>query len=93
MVLGSSPVAVTLSDSNASLAEWLSVPLQTKWLWVQISLLSLKLGLGRSSLVFRLTIEYGFTLKLVREMIITYSYEYFNKALILCIYSFNYIKN
>ena len=74
MVLDSSPVAVTLSDSNASLAEWLSVPLQTKWLWVQISLLSLKLGLGRSSLVFRLTIEYGFTLKLVREMIITYSY-------------------
>ena len=22
----------TLSDSNASLAEWLSIPLQTKWL-------------------------------------------------------------
>ena len=63
----------------ASLAKWLSVCLQTKWLWVRILFLSLKLQIGRlllamSSLTFRQTIEYGFTLKLVRDMIITYSH-------------------
>ena len=51
---------------------------RTKWLWVRISLLSLKLQIWRllrerSALAFRQTIECGFTLKLVRDMIITYS--------------------
>ena len=61
----------------ASLAKWLSVRLRTKWLWVRIALLSLKLQIwhllrARSSLTFRQTIECGFTLKLVCDMIITY---------------------
>ena len=59
-------------------AKWLSVNLRTKWLRVRISLLSLKLQIwrllrARSSLTFRQTAEYRFTLKLVLEMIITYS--------------------
>ena len=62
----------------ASLAKWLSVRLRTKQLWVQISLLSLKLQIlrllrARMSLKFRQTVECGVTLKLVRDMIITYS--------------------
>ena len=67
-------------DSNPQpLSSWLSVLLRTKWLWVdRISLLSLKLQIWclprvRSSLTYRQTIECGFTLKLVRDMIITYS--------------------
>ena len=64
-------------NPHSSLAKWLSVCLQTKWLWVRISLLSLKRQIwhllwARSSLTFRQTIECGFTLKLVRDMIITY---------------------
>ena len=60
------------------LAKWLSVHLQTKWLWVQIPLLSLKLKIlcllwARSSLTFRQTIECRFNLKFVRDMIITYN--------------------
>ena len=60
--------------------KWLNVRLRTKSLWVRITLLSLKLQIwhllrARSSLTFRYTIECGFTLKLVREMIITYSQE------------------
>ena len=56
----------------------MSVRLRTKWVWVRIPLLSLKLQIwrllqARSSLTFRQTIECGFTLKLVRDMIITYS--------------------
>ena len=56
-----------------------SVRLLTKWLWVRIPLLSLKLQIwrlprARSSLTFRLTIEWGFTLKSVRDMIMTYSH-------------------
>ena len=67
-------------DWKASLAKWLSVRLRTKWLWVRISLLSLKLQIwrllrARSSLIFMQTIECEFTLKLVRDMIITYSQE------------------
>ena len=63
----------------ASLAKWLSVHLQTKWLWVRISLLSLKLQIwhllrGRSSLIFRQTIDCRFILKLVCDMIITSSH-------------------
>ena len=65
----------------ASLAKWLSGNLQTKWLWVRISFLSLKLQIwcllqAKSSLTFRQTIEYGFTLKLVHDMIITYSQKF-----------------
>ena len=60
----------------ASLAKWLSVQLRTKWLWVRIPLLSLKLQVwhlvrARSFLTFRQTLEFGFTLKLIRDMIIT----------------------
>ena len=62
----------------SKLAKWLSVHLKTKWLWVRIALLSLKLQIwrllpARSSLTFRQTIECGFTLKIVRDMTITYS--------------------
>ena len=60
----------------ASLAKWLSVHLQTKWLRVRITLLSLKLQIwdllqARGSLTFRQTLECGFTLKLVCDMMIT----------------------
>ena len=62
----------------ASLAKWPSVRLWTKWLWIRILLLSLKLQIwclfsARSSLTFRHTLESRFTLKLVCDMIITYS--------------------
>ena len=61
---------------TASFAKCLSVHLRTKWLWVGILLLSLKLQIwsllrARSSLTFRQTIECK--LKLVRDMITTYS--------------------
>ena len=67
-----------LSLKMASLAKWLSVRSRTKWLWVRVPLLSLKLQIrrllrARSSLTFRKTTECRFTLKLVRDMIITYS--------------------
>ena len=59
-----------------SLAKWLSAQLRTKWLWVRIPLLSLKLQVwhlvrARSFLTFRQTLEFGFTLKLIRDMKIT----------------------
>ena len=65
-------------ELSASFAKWLSVRLRTKSLWVRILLLSLKLQIwcvlgARSSLTFRQTIECGFTLKLVRDMMISYS--------------------
>ena len=56
------------------------VRLRTKWLWVPVPFLSLKLGacfMSRSFLTFRQTIESRFTLKLVRDMIKTYSHEIF----------------
>ena len=61
----------------ASLTKWFSVRLQTRWFWVRIALQSLKLQIwcllrARSSSTFRQTIECGFTLKLVPDMIITY---------------------
>ena len=61
-----------------SMAKWLSIRLRNKWLWIRISLLSLKLQIwhllrARSSLTFRQTIECGLTVKPVRDMIITYS--------------------
>ena len=60
----------------------MSVRLRTKWLCVQILLLSFKLQTwpllhARSSLRFRRTIECGFTLKLVCDMIVTYSLKCF----------------
>ena len=63
-------------DSNP---QPLSVRLRTKWLRVRIPLLSLKLQIwrlrwARSSLTFRQTTECRFILKLVRDMIITYSH-------------------
>ena len=66
------------STSLASLARLFSVRLRTKWLWVRIPLLSLKLQIwrlfrARSFLTFRQTIECGFALKLVRDVIITYN--------------------
>ena len=61
----------------ASLAKWFSVRLRTKWLWIRIMLLSLKLQIwrllsARSSLTFKQIIECGFTLKLVQNIIITH---------------------
>ena len=63
---------------NHLVCKWTLNHLQTKWLWVQIPLLSLKLQISRlfrtkSSLTFRQLLECGFTLKCVRDMIITYS--------------------
>ena len=65
---------------NFKWQQWDSNPLRlwTKWLWIWMSLLSLKLQIwhllwARSFLTFRQTVECGFTLKLIREMIITYS--------------------
>ena len=60
----------------ASLAKWLSVQLWTKWLWAWLPLLSVKLQIwhlvrARRFLTFRQTIECGFTLKLICDMIIT----------------------
>ena len=61
------------------MAKWLRFRLRINWLRVRILLLSVKpqiwrLLRARSSLTFRLNIECGFTLKLVRDMIITYSH-------------------
>ena len=64
----------------ASLTNWLSVCLQTKWLWVWVPLQSLKLQIlrlfrARNSLTFRqLTIECRFTLKHVPDMVRKYSH-------------------
>ena len=60
------------------LAKESSACLWTKWLWVRISLLWLRLQIwrplwARSCLTFRQTIECRFTLNIVRDMIITYS--------------------
>ena len=63
-----------------SLARWLTVRLPTKWLWVRIPLLSVKFQIwrplrSRISLTFRQAIERRFTLKLVPDMIRTYSHN------------------
>ena len=55
-----------------------SVHLWTKWLWVWIPLLSLKLQIwcllrARSSLTLKQTIECGFMLRFVHDMMITYN--------------------
>ena len=63
---------------STSLTKWSSVRLWTKWLWIRIPLVLLKIQIwcllrAMSSLTFRQTIECGFTLKLVPDMITTYS--------------------
>ena len=79
-------ITIFLSDSNGirtyNHLNPVSVRLRTKWLWVRIPLLSLKFQIrhllrARSSSTFRQTIECRFTLKLVRDMIITYSHNLF----------------
>ena len=70
----------SLSDSNGIRThDHLVRKRKLNHLWVRIPLLSLKLQIwsllrARSSLTFRQTIECGVTLKLVRDMLITYSY-------------------
>ena len=65
---------------KTSLIKWLSVRLQSKRLGVPISMLSIKLKIwrllqARSSLTFRQNIECGFTLKVIRDMIIAYNQD------------------
>ena len=57
----------------ASLANWLNLCLRTKWLWVRMTLLSLKLPIwhqlqARISLTFRQNIKFRFTLTLVCDI-------------------------
>ena len=62
---------------QTSLPKWLSVRLRSKWLWLRIPLLSLKLKLNiapvssKEFLDIQRTTEFRFTLKRVRDMIIT----------------------
>ena len=86
--------AISKSLSDRIQTKWLWVPIsllslkhllrarsfrfRTKWFWVRISLLSFKpqiwhLIRARSSLTFRQTIDGGFSLRLVLDMIVTYS--------------------
>ena len=73
---GSNPKSLSSATNNQP---WLNVHLRTKWLWVRVPLQSLKLQIfhlfgERSSLPFRqITIECGFTLKHVRDMIRTFN--------------------
>ena len=65
---------------KTSLIKWLSVRLRSKRLGVPIPMLSIKLKIwrllqARSSLTFRQTIECGFILKVVRDMIIAYNQD------------------
>ena len=71
-------VLTTQIKHLTNLGKWLSVHLRPKFLCVQISLLSRKPQIwcvlrARSYLTFSQTIECGFTLKLVRDMIMTNS--------------------
>ena len=65
---------------KTSLIKWLSVRLRSKRLGVPIPMLSIKLKIwrllqARSSLTFRQNIECGFTLKVIRDMIIAYNQD------------------
>ena len=67
------------------MVEWLFA----NWLWVRIPLLSLKLKIWylfkpRSFFTFRQTIEVRLTLKLVRDMIITYISIYWWEFVLNC---------
>ena len=55
------------------MAKWLSIRLQTKWLWVKVLLQSLKLQISHLFRARSSVTEYGFTLKHARGMISTYS--------------------
>ena len=59
------------------MAKWLSVPLRTKWFWVRIPAVTLTLNMAPASSKEFLDIQANcrvrFNLKLVRDMIITYS--------------------
>ena len=68
----------TIIGPKASLAKWLSVRLQTTWLWVRVQLQSLKLQIfapvsSKEFLDTQATIECGFTLKRVHDLTRTYS--------------------
>ena len=69
-------MTVTGFEPTTSLAKWLCVRLQTKWLRVRILLMSLKLQisplvLSKKFIDIQVTIECRFTLKCVRDMTIT----------------------
>ena len=49
-------------SENVSLAKWLSVCLQTKWLWVQVLLLSFKFQISR---LFRARSSFLFNFSLI----------------------------
>ena len=71
-------VLTTQLDHLASFVKCFSVHLRTNWVWFGISLLSLQLQIWLflqegSYFTFKQTIEYGFTLKCLRDMTITYS--------------------
>ena len=64
--------------AGLSYAKWLSVRLRTKWLWVRIPLQSLKISYivpvaSKEFLDIQASIECGFTLKHVCDVIRTYS--------------------
>ena len=65
-------VLTTLLSHLASLTKWLSVGLGTKCLWVRVRCSHLRLFWERA-LDIQATIECGFTLKRVYDMIRTYS--------------------
>ena len=72
-----STIAWMSRSSLTSLAKLLSVHLQTKWLWVRIRLLSLKLQTtrlfpARSSLTFRQLYSADFTMNCIQDMTLTY---------------------
>ena len=67
-------------DNLPSLAKWSRVRLPTKWLWIRILLLSLKLQISclfssKGFLDIQATIEYRLILKRERDMIITCSHH------------------
>ena len=71
-------VLTTQLNHLGIVTKWLSAGLRTKWVWVHILLLPLKLQILRllqirSHLEFRKILECRFTLKRVRDMIITSS--------------------
>ena len=71
---------ITQLNHLASLAKWLSVPLQTKWLQVRIPLLStsdIVPGSSKEFLEVQETIECKFTLKCVCDMITKYSQKHY----------------
>ena len=73
---GFEPTTTSFVNERSSM----SVRLRTKWLWFRIPLLSLKTSditpvLSKEFLDLQATTEHRFTLKRVRDMIITYSVD------------------